>query len=95
MSGLSGDFVIAFTVYAFVVAGLSALIALATRRFLKGIVLVTVTVCLAVAVTIIGFVSGMAKSDFTFSLTLPFLASGVIVALIWAVAFKPKVPTDG
>ena len=95
MSGLSGNLVIALAIYTLIVAGLSALINLATRRFLRGVVLVIVTVCLAVAVTLIGFASGMAKSDFTFPVALPFLVSGAIVALIWVAALKRKVSTNG
>ena len=94
MSGFGGDMLIGFFVYFLILAVVCGFIGLVTRIFLKGLPLVFTTVCLAVAVTLAGFTSGMAKDDFTLWHTVPFLLGGAIVAVGWALILKRKVPRN-
>ena len=95
MSGFGGGFLFAFLFYTLVVTGVCALLSLVTRKIFEGFALVSVTVLLAVAVTLVGFVSGMAKSDFTLWLTLPFLLAGLLIATVWTAILIKKAPGNG
>ena len=95
MSGFGGASLIALVVYLFVLAGVCALTSFVTRKIFKGFALVFVTVLLAVAVTLVGFASGMAKSDFTLWVALPFLLGGLLIAAVWSAILIKKAPRNG
>ena len=91
MSGFSASgSVLALLYYALPLAAVCLLVGLVMRRLFSGLSLVVVTVVIAEAITILAFASGMAKSDFTFTLVSPFLLVGALIAVAWASALALK-----
>ena len=90
MSGISFGLV----GFMLVVTGLMAAVCFAlsfiTRRFLSGLTLVVATTVLTVAVTLTVAAVGIAQSDFSLGFAAPFLSSGALVGVIWALSGRVR-----
>lgn len=88
MSGVSLG-IVSFAIITVLSMGvLCFLLSLITRQFLRGPMLVGVTVLLALLITVLLAAAGMAKSDFSVSFILPYGFCGAVVALSWLLGMK-------
>jgi hypothetical protein len=90
LGGLLGWILIMVTIMAM----LSFVVSLLVRKFLRGLPLVLVTVSLATGLMLTGVAAGMAKSDFTFGVVLPFLMCAAAIASVWLLWMKQGAAKD-
>ena len=90
MSGFSGGLLSWIIITVAIMAVLCFFISLLVRRFLRGPTLVLLTVPLATVLMLTGMAAGMAKSDFTFGVVLPYLICAAAIVLVWLVGLKAR-----
>ncbi len=90
VAGVAGGWLMWVLMTGLLIAGLSFLISLATRRFLSGAVLVLVTTSLALLLVLLGLASGMAQSDFKLGVVLPYVVLSIAIAAAWLLFIKAR-----
>ncbi|WP_312066291.1 hypothetical protein [Brevundimonas sp.] len=90
MAGISGGWLTWIAIIGLSMTALCFLISLATRRFLSGAILVLVTTALALLLVLLGFMAGMAKSDFRLVFVLPYALLALAIAGTWLLGMKAR-----
>ena len=90
MSGVAGGWLTWMFATGLTMAALCFLISLATRRFLRGAILVLVTMFLTLFLVLVGVGTGMARSDFGLEVVLPYVILAIVIAGVWLFVMKAR-----
>lgn len=90
MNGIAGGLLTWGFVTGPIMIALCFLISLITRHFLTGGTLVLVTTSLTLLVALIGVAVGMAWTDFTLEVVLPYAVLAIVIGAVWLLGMKAR-----